>query len=290
MTKTGRVGIILAGGRATRLFPSTLVVSKQLLPVYDKPMIFYPLSTLMLAGIRRVLIISTPEAIGQFEMLFGNGKELGLEILYATQSRPKGLADAFIVGEEFIGQNPVCLILGDNIFYGHDLPKHLTEASKNRIGATIFGYYVNDPERYGVVEFDEGRRVISIEEKPKQPKSNYAVPGLYFFDNRVIEIAKSIKPSARGEIEITDVNWRYLRQRKLKVILLGRGFDWFDAGTPEALLEASQFIAATQKRKGLLMGSPEEVAYRMGFISKEQLWSLANLYNNDYGHLLNMIR
>ncbi|MFA4871910.1 MAG: glucose-1-phosphate thymidylyltransferase RfbA [Patescibacteria group bacterium] len=286
MTKTGRVGIILAGGRATRLFPSTLVVSKQLLPVYDKPMIFYPLSTLMLAGIRRVLIISTPEAIGQFEMLFGNGKELGLEISYATQCQPRGLADAFIVGEEFIGQNSVCLILGDNIFYGHDLPKHLTEAAGQEAGATIFGYYVHDPERYGVVEFDESRRVISIKEKPRHPRSNYAVPGLYFYDPQVVGIAKNIKPSLRGEIEITDLNNEYLRRGILKVILLGRGYDWFDAGTPEALLETSQFIAAMQRRKGLLVGSPEEVAYRMGYISRERLLALAGEYNNDYGRFL----
>lgn len=264
-------GIILAGGSGTRLYPSTSMISKQLLPIYDKPMIYYPLSTLMLAGIKEVLIISTPQDIAKYEELLGDGKRLGIQFSYIAQERPEGIAQAFILAEEFIGMDNVCLILGDNVFYGHGLPQVLSNVGKLEDGATVFGYWVRDPERYGVIEFDDNMRAISIEEKPKQPKSSYAVPGLYFYDNRVVEIARNLKPSARGELEITDVNMEYLKEGKLSVQLIGRGTAWLDTGTPESLLDAASFIAAIEKRQGLKVSCIEEIAYRMGYINKEQL-------------------
>ncbi len=283
-------GIILAGGAGTRLYPSTKVVCKQLLPIYDKPMIYYPLSVLMLAGIREILIISTPEDIPRFEALFGDGSQYGLKLSYKVQPKPEGLAQAFIIGEDFIGKDTVCLILGDNIFYGHGLSELLrraVEKVENNGGAVIFGYYVNDPERYGVIEFDEKGNVIGIEEKPKNPKSNYAVVGLYFYDNEVIEIAKSIKPSWRGELEITSVNEEYLKRGKLSVELMGRGFAWLDAGTHNSMLEASNFIKIIEERQGLKIGCIEEIAYRNGWISKEQLVKLAEpLRKSGYGEYL----
>lgn len=280
-------GIILAGGSGTRLYPLTKAVSKQIMPVYDKPMIYYPLSILMLAGIREILVISTPRDLPVFEELLGTGEDLGLKMSYAVQESPRGLADAFIIGEEFIGTDSVALILGDNIFYGQSFSKILREVALRKSGATIFGYYVRDPREYGVVEFDENGKALSIEEKPEHPKSNYAVPGLYFYDNDVVEIAKNVKPSARGEIEITSVNNAYLQRGDLHVETLGRGFAWLDTGNHDALLDAADFAAAFQKRQGLYISCIEEIAYKRGFIDKEQLIKLAQpLLKTAYGKYL----
>ncbi|WP_107947484.1 glucose-1-phosphate thymidylyltransferase RfbA [Lysinibacillus parviboronicapiens] len=280
-------GIILAGGSGTRLYPLTKSISKQILPIYDKPMIYYPLSVLMFAGVKDILIISTPQDLSMFQKLLGDGKEIGLSLQYAIQQHPNGLAEAFIIGEEFIGDDSVALILGDNIFFGQGFPAILQKVANRERGATVFGYRVKDPERFGVIEFDSEQRVLSIEEKPQKPKSNFAATGLYFYDNDVIEIAKSIKPSSRGELEITDINKVYLQREKLQVELLGRGFAWLDTGTHESLLEASVFIETVEKRQGFKVACLEEIAYRMGYISKEQLITLAQpLLKNEYGQYL----
>jgi glucose-1-phosphate thymidylyltransferase len=285
-------GIVLAGGKGTRLYPMTLAVSKQLLPIYDKPLIYYPISVLMLAGIRDILIISTPEDIGSYKKILGSGSRIGVKFTYKIQEEARGLADAFIVGEDFIGEDNVCLILGDNVFYGQDLTKMLYKAKEKKRGATIFGYPVKDPRSFGVVEFDENYKVISIEEKPKIPKSNYAVPGLYFYDNKVVEIAKNIKPSARGELEITDVNKVYGERDELNVILMGRGMAWLDTGTPEGMIKAAQFIEAVQTRQGFYIACLEEIAWRRGFITDEQLHECGeSLKMTEYGqYILSLLK
>lgn len=280
-------GIILAGGSGTRLYPVTKAISKQITPIYDKPMIYYPLSVLMLAGIKEILVISTPRDVKVFEELLGTGKDFGLNISYAVQFAPNGLAEAFLIGENFIGNDACALILGDNIFYGHGFTGMLKEAVAKKEGATVFGYYVNNPQDFGVVEFDESGKAISLEEKPKNPKSNYAIPGLYFYDNTVVEKAKQVKPSARGELEITTLNEMYLKENKLNVVNLGRGMAWLDTGTHEALLEASNFVKTIQSRQGIMVACPEEIAYRNGWISKEKVKELAKpLLKSEYGKYL----
>jgi glucose-1-phosphate thymidylyltransferase len=279
-------GIILAGGKATRLYPITKSVCKQLLPIYDKPMIYYPLSVLMLAGIKDILVISTPKDTSRFKDLLGDGRSLGIKLSYATQAEPKGIAQSFVIAEDFIGRDSVCLILGDNIFYGYNLSELLQQSARMKDGAVIFGYYVKDPQRYGVLEFDQKCKVISIAEKPKKPKSNWAVAGLYFYDNQVVKIARKIKPSARGELEITSVNNEYLKRGKLKAEFLGRGHAWLDTGTYESLIDASVFIKTIEDRQGLKIGCIEEVAYRMGYINKKQLFKLAKAIPTGYGQYL----
>jgi glucose-1-phosphate thymidylyltransferase len=279
-------GIILAGGRGTRLFPLTLSVSKQLLPVYDKPMVYYPLSMLMLAGIREILIISSPDALPQFQAMLGDGSQWGLDFHYADQAEPRGVADAFNVGRDFVGRDPSCLIFGDNIFFGHGLPDQLRSAAQLTHGAVVFAYAVRDPERYGVIEFDETGRALSIEEKPKQPKSHFAIPGMYFYDGQVAEIVSRLKPSGRGELEITDVNNIYLSKGELRVEVLGRGIAWLDAGTHESLLQAGGFVQAVQERQGMMISCPEEIAYHMRYIDRATLRRLAQAIPNQYGNYL----
>lgn len=279
-------GIILAGGKGTRLHPLTVSISKQLLPVYDKPMIYYPLSMLMLASIREILVISSPDALPAFQELLGDGHQWGLKFSYKEQDKPRGLADAFLLGKEFVDNQPVCLILGDNIFFGHGLPGSLRKASELSEGAMIFAYPVRDPERYGVVEFDDDGNALSIEEKPRKPRSHYAVPGIYFYDGRVVEFAESLKPSSRGELEITDLNCIYLENKDLRVEALGRGVAWLDAGTHESLLQAAQFVQTLEERQGMMISCPEEIAYRMGFIDRDNLTKLAKAINNQYGDYL----
>ena len=289
MQKHTTKGIVLAGGTGSRLHPITQAVSKQLLPIYDKPMIYYPLSTLMLSNIKDILIISTPQDLPKFESLLGDGNQWGISFSYAQQPAPNGLAEAFIIGADFIGDDNVALVLGDNIFYGNQLTTILETTASQIEGATIFGYHVHDPQRYGVVEFDANRNVIAIEEKPKQPKSNYAVPGLYFYDNQVVQMAASLKPSARGELEITDLNRLYLQQQQLRVELFSRGFAWLDTGTKDSLLDACNFVAAVEKRQGLKIACLEEIAYKMQFIDRNQLLKLAQQYNNSYGDYLRSV-
>jgi glucose-1-phosphate thymidylyltransferase len=280
-------GLILAGGTGSRLYPLTHVVSKQLLPIYDKPLVYYPLSTLMLAGIREILIISTPSDLPRFEQLFGDGSRWGLDLRYAVQPNPEGLAQAFVIGREFVGSGPVALILGDNIFYGHGFGETLREAASRDEGATIFGYYVRDPERYGVVEFEDGGKVVGLEEKPLKPRSHYVVTGLYFYDNQVLDVSSNLEPSARGELEITDVNVEYLRRDQLRVEIMGRGMAWLDTGTHDSLLQAADFVKTIEERQGLKVACPEEIAYRMGYIDAEQVVRLAEpLKNNNYGQYL----
>jgi glucose-1-phosphate thymidylyltransferase len=290
--KTDYKGIILAGGSGTRLYPSTHAMGKSMLPVYNKPMIYYPLCTLMLAGIRDILLITTPEDVRNFETLLGDGNQFGIQLQYQVQPKPEGIAQAFLLGEEFLGDNACALVLGDNIFYGHDLAKDLREAATKTRGARIFAYPVHDPERYGVVEFDGAGRALSIEEKPRQPKSRYAVTGLYFYDNQVVPIAKALKPSARGELEITDVNKAYLERGQLEVVVMGRGMAWLDTGTHESLMDASLYIQAIEKRQGLMVACPEEIALRSGYVTAEQVEKIGNaMKNNSYGaYLLQLLR